>query len=147
MSFQDIDKKLIMFLQTICPESRVEISKDRAPLSSDHPCLNWIDTISIIEYQTNDKIVQKHWENEVGLITESPVIHTTNANVELRQMKFNQCHRNTSILLDNKEIDSIMTGFALSADCKWYYHSWGMLQGKIIETCTLRKVYCGYRRK
>ena len=54
------------------------------------------------------------------------------------------CHDNCEGLLKNKIIHEIYTGYALSSDGLWRYHSWGFgNQGVLIETTEPRLLYFG----
>ena len=55
-----------------------------------------------------------------------------------------QCHWNVATLYDDAAIDSIVTGYALSDDGLWRQHSWGLKDGRIVETTTRRDAYVGY---
>lgn len=55
----------------------------------------------------------------------------------------NQCHKNTSNLYLAGKVDTIVTGYALSSDGLWRQHSWGLSDGKVIETTERRVKYFG----
>lgn len=59
-------------------------------------------------------------------------------------METSQCHDNCELLLKLKLIDSICTGYALSDDGLWRFHSWGLTNaGTIVETTAPRIKYFG----
>ncbi len=51
------------------------------------------------------------------------------------------CHVNVRRLLERRLIDSECTGYAFSTH--WVCHSWGLKDGKIVETTKLFKKYFG----
>lgn len=53
------------------------------------------------------------------------------------------CHDNVGALYSEEKIDAMVTGFALSDDNLWRYHSWGLRGDKIIETTVKRLAYWG----
>jgi len=61
------------------------------------------------------------------------------------QMEPSACHTNTvEWYLDQAEGDaSICTGYALSSDGLWRQHSWGLKNGRIVETTIERVAYYG----
>ena len=60
------------------------------------------------------------------------------------QMKTSHCHDNCVTLFKNKIIELIYTGYALSVDGLWRFHSWGMdKQYNLIETTESRLLYWG----
>lgn len=61
-----------------------------------------------------------------------------------KQMRANRCHDNCDILLHLNIIHSVCTGFALSDDGLWRYHSWGLdHENKVVETTAKRLMYFG----
>jgi hypothetical protein len=65
-------------------------------------------------------------------------------NVELIKMKQSSCHENCEKLFMEGKIDSCVFGYALSNDGLFRVHSWGLKDGKIIETTEKRLLYFGY---
>lgn len=65
------------------------------------------------------------------------------------QMEPSACHTNTvEWYFDQAEGDtSICTGYALSSDGLWRQHSWGLLNGRIVETTIERVAYYGLEGK
>ncbi len=62
----------------------------------------------------------------------------------IHEMELGRCHDNCEILLAKKEITNIYSGYALSDDGLWRFHSWGInLDGDIVETTTPRLLYYG----
>ena len=60
------------------------------------------------------------------------------------KMKQSQCHNNCNNLLENGIINIICTGYALSDDGLWRFHSWGLTpNGTLVETSTPRLMYFG----
>lgn len=57
--------------------------------------------------------------------------------------RMGRCHDNCLSLLAKKEIDTWMIGYALSDDARWRHHSWGLKDGKIVETTIPRIAYLG----
>jgi hypothetical protein len=52
------------------------------------------------------------------------------------------CHDNCDFLLENNKIKEYHTGYALSADRLWRFHSWGISHDdKIVETTESRIAY------
>jgi hypothetical protein len=65
-----------------------------------------------------------------------------NKNVVLIKMIEGRCHDNVEILTMMGKIEKIGFGYVLNDnDCRWREHSWGIKDGKIIETTIVRKVY------
>jgi hypothetical protein len=62
-----------------------------------------------------------------------------------KEMQSNECHANTATLWRRKKIDAVVTGFALSDDGGWRSHSWGVKNGKIVETTVKFKKYFGVK--
>ncbi|MBQ0904544.1 hypothetical protein [Micromonospora sp. U21] len=55
-----------------------------------------------------------------------------------------ECHRNVAALWIDGVIESIGTGYALSADELWRQHSWGVERdGALVETTDERRAYVG----
>lgn len=70
-----------------------------------------------------------------GFVFSNPVIFNS--------MDTNSCHDNCDTLLKQGCIDAICTGYALSADGLWRFHSWGKQGNNIVETTTMRLMYFG----
>ena len=60
-----------------------------------------------------------------------------------RPMRHSNCHGNVSALYQDKKIDHIVTGFALTTDGAWREHTWGLKDGDIVETTVRRLLYFG----
>lgn len=56
----------------------------------------------------------------------------------------NRCHGNAARLYLQKRGIEIATGYALSEDEVWRQHSWGVKDGKVIETTAPRELYFGF---
>jgi hypothetical protein len=83
---------------------------------------------------------QEHFSTEKIILTGKLL---TNSKM-LVTMGNNHCHDNCEILLKLKKIKNIYTGYALSPDGLWRYHSWGIDKyDKIIETTEARLLYFG----
>ncbi|RZT77219.1 hypothetical protein EV382_0365 [Micromonospora violae] len=55
-----------------------------------------------------------------------------------------KCHRNVAVCWIDGAIESIGTGYALSADELWRQHSWGVdSDGAVVETTDERRAYVG----
>ena len=67
--------------------------------------------------------------------------------ITFKKMRACNCHSNVSRLYKEGKIDAIVTGWALSDDCLWRQHSWGIVSGpkgdRIVETTGKRKKYYG----
>lgn len=62
----------------------------------------------------------------------------------VKEMELSKCHDNCEILFAQKEINNIYSGYALSTDGLWRFHSWGInLDGDIVETTCPRILYYG----
>jgi hypothetical protein len=59
------------------------------------------------------------------------------------------CHYNVATLWRLATIDTIVTGYAMTADedgiKTWRQHSWGIASGRIVETTQRRSIYYGVR--
>ena len=64
------------------------------------------------------------------------------AYADFPQGELNGCHPNVTFLKKAGVIDTAYTGFVLSDDGMWRYHSWGVKGDSIIET-TLLRPECG----
>jgi len=63
-------------------------------------------------------------------------------------MQASQCHDNVQLLFQKRAITSMYTGYALSADGLWRYHSWGVDAnngGLVLETTEPRVAYFGVK--
>jgi hypothetical protein len=65
------------------------------------------------------------------------------ASVHLSNGKQSDCHQNAVALWRAGECDAIGTGYALSNDGLWREHSWGIRDGKPVETTVPRLKYYG----
>ena len=73
---------------------------------------------------------------------ESPVPTIFPESVILRPMAQSRCHDNCAQLLYNGQCNSMVTGYALSPDGMWRYHSWCLdHECNLIETTERRIVY------
>ena len=68
-----------------------------------------------------------------------------------RRMEAIRCHYNVACLWDQRKergrLKAIITGYALSEDGIWHWHSWGLTRGltttRIIETTVIKLRYFG----
>lgn len=70
--------------------------------------------------------------------------------IELNEMEVSKCHDNTMNWyesLGDKNSAYVCTGYCLSDDGLWRGHSWGLANGKIVETTVARKIYFGLMYK
>ena len=66
------------------------------------------------------------------------------SNVKFVDMTTSGCHNNCDLLLENDDTIKIFTGYALSLDGLWRYHSWCIdKDDSIIETTESRILYFG----
>jgi len=74
-----------------------------------------------------------------GVLVELPV--------KLRQMDGNRCHHNVASLWEQRKkysrLKAIATGYALSEDGMWRWHTWGLAATHILETAVVRLQYFG----
>ena len=74
-----------------------------------------------------------------GVLVELPV--------KLRQMDGNRCHHNVASLWEQRKkhsrLKAIATGYALSEDGMWRWHTWGLAATHILETTVVRLQYFG----
>ena len=74
-----------------------------------------------------------------GVLVELPV--------KLRQMDGNRCHHNVARLWEQRKkhsrLKAIATGYALSEDGMWRWHTWGLAATHILETTVVRLQYFG----
>ena len=61
--------------------------------------------------------------------------------IKLKKMEQSQCHINSLKLFKKGKINEMHTGYALSQDGLWRYHSWGLKNNKVIETTEPRIAY------
>jgi hypothetical protein len=61
----------------------------------------------------------------------------------------NRCHQNVARMYRDRQhgIKAIGTGYALTDDCIWREHSWGISAKRILETTTMRLLYFGVEMK
>jgi hypothetical protein len=57
--------------------------------------------------------------------------------------KKHACHPNSAKLYDKGKVDTIATGYARGSGGYWYQHSWGIKDGKIVETTVEFDEYFG----
>jgi hypothetical protein len=70
------------------------------------------------------------------------VIISNKENTVFTKMEESRCHDNADLLVETGMAKENHTGFALSNDGLWRYHSWAIdFDGKVIETTTARLVY------
>lgn len=62
---------------------------------------------------------------------------------KMKRMKQSRCHDNAEKLNQSNPDYKIFTGFALSDDLMWRYHSWCLYKEKIVETTVKRILYYG----
>ena len=63
-------------------------------------------------------------------------------------MAQSNCHGNCEKLLNKKLIQNIYSGYALSSDGLWRFHSWGFdFESNLIETTEPRLLYYGIKYK
>jgi hypothetical protein len=74
-----------------------------------------------------------------GVLVELPV--------KLRQMDGNRCHHNVASLWEQRKkhsrLKAIATGYALSEDGMWCWHTLGLAAAHILETTVVRLQYFG----
>jgi hypothetical protein len=78
----------------------------------------------------------------------TPISDTTNYEKDGRDWDHlgenGECHWNVAKLQENKEIDSTVIGYAFSDDLGWFQHTWGLKNGKIVETTSGNQNAKGY---
>jgi len=52
----------------------------------------------------------------------------------LESMDEGKCHWNTGKLYDEGKIDAVVIGYAKNTSAGWHQHTWGIKDGKIVET-------------
>jgi hypothetical protein len=74
-----------------------------------------------------------------GVLVELPI--------KLRQMDGNRCHHNVASLWEQRKkhsrLKAIATGYALSEDGMWRWHTWGLAATHILEATAVRLQYFG----
>jgi hypothetical protein len=64
--------------------------------------------------------------------------------IKIQKMKDSECHNNCDKLFKKKIIKKIFTGYALSNDGRWRFHSWCIdIDNILIETTEYRIAYYG----
>lgn len=72
------------------------------------------------------------------------LMNTPAPNLKLYPMEQSGCHDNCEKLAYNKKITKLYSGYALSPDGLWRFHSWGLDDSNsIIETTEPRIMYWG----
>lgn len=146
MSYETSDTILIRHLQGIKPLSKVCISNDRAPLENNHDELKYLNLIPFDIYDAHkDDILTEYWVKEVRLIVSSPIVYREKEDNDNSEYK-GLCHSKSYELYQNKQVDNVMTGFALAYHNTWYYHSWNIKGNSIIDTQCIFQIYVGYKR-
>jgi hypothetical protein len=79
---------------------------------------------------------------DINMIVSSGEFYTTKGR-RVAKMAANSCHRNTSALYSAGKIDKIVTGYALSDDLGWRSHTFGLKNGKVVETTYEYDLYYG----
>lgn len=121
-------------------ESQIQFLTSRPWYSKEHDQLNLI---------LNSIVPQTHIVAPFGAhvqIDTNQVMLTNPAelNVKLIKMIQSGCHDNCEILFENGKINKICTGYALSKDGLWRFHSWGFdNENNLVETTEPRLLYWG----
>lgn len=76
----------------------------------------------------------------VGMISEKGV-HQSGANKTLVSMTDGHCHWNSAELFKSGKIDAVVIGYAQHPDNggRWHQHTWGVKDGKVVETTASNK--------
>lgn len=98
----------------------------------------------------DDEIVIENMFKNGATIT---IIDQDTKNYKLLEMESSSCHDNAILLLAAGKVDQVKSGFALSKDGRWRFHSWcvkdcvkdsvkdSVKDKKIIETTEPRLIY------
>jgi hypothetical protein len=89
------------------------------------------------------QLVALPWpESWAGIIYLSDIFF--NPAIEMTEMLEGRCHDNVEELCKTNKSYKHYTGYALSADRKWRYHSWALKDdGTVVQTTERRLVYIG----
>ena len=139
-SYEQADKTLTKFLQTIVPNSKVIITNDRAVLDSNNVNLSFIHNITTDEYINR---LEEYTTIEVDLIISSNIIYHKHDDIKFQYKGL--CHSSSYEEWKKENTDNVITGYALINNT-WYYHSWGTKNNKIIEYQAPFEIYIGYVR-
>lgn len=74
---------------------------------------------------------------------ECKLFDSAQTDIMVVQMEEGGCHDNCELLFAENRISTIYVGYALSEDGVWRYHSWGINDDTIVETCSARLMYYG----
>ena len=88
-------------------------------------------------------VVSKAWEPDLNLLASSRSHLFSQEEIIFKKGQPNQCHHNVTYYYNQGEIDSIVTGYGLGENGIWLQHSWGLKNGKVVETTVGRIRYFG----
>ena len=122
---------------------RINFLTNRPWWNSDHTKINeYLKTLipgtQLVANPSDKEEVQKFIESMKNVTIKI----ADNKNIKLQRMDNSQCHQNSFMLLLNKNIKQMNSGYALSADGLWRHHSWCIdMNNNIIETTIKRLIY------
>lgn len=139
----DISKQIIL-IKTDLEQDHIKLLLEKPWWNKNHSFVNKILTnicqgTHLVSMPDDSIEINKMVNNDLKKIK---LIISDDKNTILKLMEKGCCHDNASELLKTNQVKKMHTGFALSKDRLWRYHSWGISRsGKIIETTILRLVY------
>lgn len=126
------------------------VSKDKIIFLTSRPWFNnnystFQSFINSIFPGTHIVSLPPHYINELSVIQKLTTLSFSDDNTISHTMEPSKCHENCIILYTNNLSYRIFSGFALSVDGLWRFHSWIMTdKNVIIETTNSRLIYLGY---
>jgi hypothetical protein len=137
---QDFIEQKVDMINDYPDYERVQWLKSRQWYTQDHDSLN--------------QVLQK-------IVPRTQIVATPNEHIPIKNILENgkifqlvpivdsfensRCHDNCDKLYAHKQVANVCTGFALSADGLWRYHSWAIdFDNFIIETTEERLLYFGF---
>jgi hypothetical protein len=126
---------------SVVSKPRCEWLKARPWYMSDHEQINAI--LNGFVPNTHVCASMNEHVNIYSHLTECKLFDSAEMEIMLIQMEEGYCHDNCELLFAKNRISTIYVGYALSEDGLWRYHSWGVNEDKIVETCSKRLIYYG----
>jgi len=124
-------------LENLLDQETIHFLKTRPWWNQDHDQLQEI----LVELVPDTHLVAAPDDN-VNEMFDEFLLRLADENVILKKMKTSLCHDNSKKLLCKRKIKEMHTGYALSSDRRWRYHSWGIdSEDRIVETTVPRLIY------
>lgn len=114
-------------------ENVIHWEKENRAAARDNPAAKKVLSLLTSNGKNNTVIVGLGEISWIGVLARFGRYFPTKGRIRKR-MQLNRCHENAEKLFFNHEVDSLAVGLALHTDGLWRMHSWGVKDGKIVET-------------